>query len=271
MGSANDRRLTAYHEAGHLVASFRLFPDRVRGHVTIVPDERLEALGHLFQEVPYINRLDFACSTDHCYNINPYLWSYLGKLARVNEQPDRFLTFLAEEWTSSFEEYDATHPYGFYGHRNLIFGDTYFPRWWNSRNRQTPAEVWEELRKLNADFVHIPHQLADTGNVPTDWNFTDERAQPVAEIFQTRGSYEYHGTPRQADRTTPPGYFIQDAWARGIVIGVIAARTTAAATARPACTPRSYRARRSSTPCATAAATAPRRPRSSSTCASTTT
>jgi hypothetical protein len=64
--------------------------------------------------------------------------------------------------------------------------------------------------------------LADTGNVPTDWDFTDERAQPVAEIFQTRGSYEHKGTPREAGRTTPPGYFLQDAWARGIVIGVIA-------------------------------------------------
>ena len=105
----------------------------------------------------------------------------------------------------------------------MILGDTYFPRWWNSRNRQTPAQVWEDLRKLNADFIHIPHQLADTGNVPTDWNFTDETAQPVAEIFQVRGSYEYQGTPRQAARTVPqPGYFIQDAWARGIVIGVIA-------------------------------------------------
>jgi len=176
-----------------------------------------------YQHMRDICRLDFACSTDHCYNINPYLWSYLGKSARANEQPGRFLTFLAEEWTSSFKEVDATHPYGFYGHRNLIFADTYFPRWWNSRNRQTPAEVWEELRKLGADFVHIPHQLADTGNVPTDWKFTDEQAQPVAEIFQTRGSYEYHGAPRQAEGTTPPGYFIQDAWARGIVIGVVAA------------------------------------------------
>ncbi len=174
-----------------------------------------------YQHMRDISRLDFACATDHCYNINPYLWSYLGKLARVNDD-GRFLTFLAEEWTSSFEEYSAEHPYGFYGHRNLIFGDTYFPRWWNSRNRQTPAQVWEELRKMNADFIHIPHQLADTGNVPTDWNIHDEKAQPVAEIFQTRGSYEYHGAPRQAGRATPPGYFIQDAWARGIVIGVIA-------------------------------------------------
>jgi hypothetical protein len=169
-----------------------------------------------------INRLNFACSTDHGYNINHYLWNYTAKLARANHDPDRYLTFLAEEWTSTFEEYSAEHPYGFYGHRNLILGDAYFPRWFNARNRQTPAQVWEDLRKMNADFIHIPHQLADTGNVPTDWNFADETAQPVAEIFQVRGSYEYKGTPREAKRSTPPGYFLQDAWARGIVIGVIA-------------------------------------------------
>jgi hypothetical protein len=81
----------------------------------------------------------------------------------------------------------------------------------------------EELRKMDASFVQIPHQIADTGNVPTDWDYTDETAQPVAEIFQTRGAYEYRGAPREAPRSTPKGaYFIQDAWARGIVIGVIA-------------------------------------------------
>jgi len=133
------------------------------------------------------------------------------------------LTFLGAEWTSSVEEYSAEHPDGIYGHRNLILADPYFPRWWNARNRQTPAEVWEDLRRLKANFVHIPHQLADTGNVPTDWNFADETAQPVAEIFQVRGSYEYRGAPREAGRTAPTGgYFLQDAWARGIVIGVIA-------------------------------------------------
>ncbi|MFQ6098050.1 MAG: hypothetical protein ACE5O2_10025, partial [Armatimonadota bacterium] len=78
------------------------------------------------------------------------------------------------------------------------------------------------LRNDGANFVHIPHQLADTGNVPTDWTQVDPVAQPVAEIFQIRGSYEYDGAPRQAKRTTPPGYFMQDAWAKGVVIGVIA-------------------------------------------------
>lgn len=182
-----------------------------------------ESIDESYQDMRDIVRHDFACVTDHGYNHCPYTWYHTAKLARVNDDPGRFLTFLGEEWTSTFEEYSEKHPYGFYGHRNLVFEDSYFPRWWNARSRQTPAELWEDLRKLKANFVNIPHQLADTGNVPTDWDFADEEAQPVAEIFQTRGSFEYKGTVREAGRTTPgPGNFLQDAWARGIVIGVIA-------------------------------------------------
>jgi hypothetical protein len=142
---------------------------------------------------------------------------------RANEDPGRLLTFLAEEWTSSFEKYSKEKPYGYYGHRNLILGDTFFPKWFDSSNGDTPSALWSALRRMRANFVNIPHQLADTGNVPTDWTFIDADAQPVAEIFQVRGSYEHHGAPRQAARSVPePGYFIQDAWARGTIIGVIA-------------------------------------------------
>jgi len=205
--------------------TLRLFFGDLHEHTDVSVCNRLgdQSVDESYQNMRDLARHDFACATDHGYNINPYLWGYLAKLARTNDDPGRFLTFLGEEWTSSFEKYSRKHPYGYYGHRNLVFADPYFPRWWNSRNGQTPAQVWQDLRKMNANFVHIPHQLADTGNVPVDWDFADETAQPVAEIFQTRGSYEYKGTPREAGRTTPkPGYFLQDAWARGIVIGVIA-------------------------------------------------
>ncbi len=203
----------------------KLFFGDLHEHTEISVCNRVgdQSVNESYQHMRDIARHDFACVTDHGYNLNPYLWGYTAKLARTNDDPGRFLTFLAEEWTSSFEKYDAKHPYGYYGHRNLILADLYFPRWWNARNGQTPAQVWEDLRKLQANFVHIPHQIADTGNVPTDWDFVDEVAQPVAEIFQVRGSYEHKGAPREAGRSTPKaGYFLQDAWARGVVIGVIA-------------------------------------------------
>jgi hypothetical protein len=216
----------APHSIAYQGKTLNLYFGDLHEHTDISVCNRVgdQSVDESYQHMRDIARYDFACATDHGYNINSYLWTYLGKLARTNNDPGRFLTFLGEEWTSSFEKYSEEHPYGYYGHRNLVFADPYFPRWWNSRNGQTPAQVWEQLREMNANFVQIPHQIADTGNVPTDWNFTDRHAQPVAEIFQIRGSYEYKGAPREAGRSTPkPGYFVQDAWARGVVIGVIAA------------------------------------------------
>jgi len=181
-----------------------------------------QSLDESYQHMRDVVGLDFAAATDHGYNLTPYLWNYTAKMVRTHYDPGRFITFLGEEWTSSFEEYSEKYPYGFHGHRNLILADPYFAVWWNEMNRQTPAEVWRDLRERGANFVHIPHQVADTGNVPCNWEFTDETAQPVAEIFQVRGSYECKGGPREAPRSTPAGWFLQDAWARGTVIGVIA-------------------------------------------------
>ena len=205
--------------------TLKLFYGNLHEHTDVSVCQRIydQSIDESYQHMRDVTHLDFACVTDHGFNLNPYYWCYTAKLARTNDDPSHFLTFLGEEWTSTFEKYSEEHPYGYYGHRNLVFADPYFPKWFNAQTGRTPAELWEELRKLNANFVQIPHQLADTGNVPVDWDYTDERAQPVAEIFQVRGSYEYKGAPREAVRPTPTrGYFIQDAWARGIVIGVIA-------------------------------------------------
>ena len=182
-----------------------------------------QSLDENYQSRRDINRLDFVAMTDHGYNIVPYLWNYSAKMVRANYDPGRLVTLLGEEWTSSFEDYDAERPWGYYGHRNLIFEDPYFPKWWTAYNGDSPADLWRQLRAMDAKFIQVPHQLADSGNVPVDWNFADEEAQPVAEVFQTRGSYEYAGAPRHARTATGvPGNYIRDAWARGIRIGVIA-------------------------------------------------
>jgi hypothetical protein len=176
-----------------------------------------------FQMMRDVARYDFGGLTDHGKCFNAYLWSHLGKVTRASSDPGRFLTLLGEEWTSSFEKRSEKYPYGYYGHRTLFFSDNFHSTWYNAAHPVTPAELWSHLRKDRVDFVMIPHQLADTGNVPVDWDFTDELAEPVAEIFQMRGSYECKGCPREAIRTMPrKGNFLQDAWARGIVIGVVA-------------------------------------------------
>ena len=180
-----------------------------------------------------IEQLDFVALTDHGYNFDPPQWAFNGAQIRANHDPGRFVTFLGEEWTSDHIPYKPPR-HGTqvgtgrrvvlrrYGHRNLIFLDPHGKRFFDSRDGDIPpAEVWERFEP--GRIIAIPHQLADLGNRPTDWSCHDPRYQPVAEIWQTRGSYEYAGCPRQAGRSMKQaGHYLQDAWARGLVIGVIA-------------------------------------------------
>ncbi|MBN2498723.1 MAG: DUF3604 domain-containing protein [Deltaproteobacteria bacterium] len=191
--------------------------------ISVCDRTRDESPDESYQMMRDLTRCDFGALTDHGKNFNAYLWHHQAKRVRANSDIGRFLPLLALEWTSSFEQRSERYPYGYYGHRNLILSDARHRRWYNAADGTTPADLWAELRRERTDFVLIPHQLADTGNVPVDWSFHDEAAEPVAEIFQFRGSYECKGCAREARNTTPRrGHFLQDAWRRGVVIGVVA-------------------------------------------------
>jgi hypothetical protein len=184
--------------------------------------------GHdLFANVRDIEKLDFCALTDHGYNFDGPQWAFNSERTRNNNDPDRFVTFLGQEWTSSRNPPADGGIMNRYGHRNLIFLDPYHTKFYDSFDGDiSPARLWKELR--GHDFICIPHQLADwkgkgKGNPPTDWNYVDDKLQPVAEIFQARQSYEYLDCPRQSPTGAPfKGNYLQDAWARGIIIGVIA-------------------------------------------------
>lgn len=179
-------------------------------------------------------KLDFTAITDHGYNFDPPQWAHNGEQVRLHHDPDRFLTFLGEEWTSSRnpppqpDQPVAAGNTQRYGHRNLIFLNPHHPDFYDAFDGDiSPADLWKKLGPT--EFICIPHQLADwrgkgRGNPPTDWSFVDEHRQPVAEIFQARQSYEYFGCPRQSPDGAPFAghYYLQDAWAKGVVIGVIA-------------------------------------------------
>lgn len=184
--------------------------------------------GHdLFANLRDIEKLDFCALTDHHTNLDRTIWSFNGEQTRNNHDPGRFVTFAGQEWSSS------TGPSAFgYGHHNFIYLDPFLKSHITTKESYLkPNELWEKLNKI--DFISIPHQLADWegimnshgawGNPPKDWNYYDEKFQPVAEIFQGRGSYEYYGCPRQAEGGAPFSmFYLQDAWKRGIIIGVIA-------------------------------------------------
>jgi hypothetical protein len=170
-----------------------------------------------------IEALDFTAITDHGYNLDHPQWYYSAERVRAHFDAGRFVSLLAEEWTSDHVHYNPRRSVRRYGHHNLVFQDPFYARWFDSRDDPTPTprDVWKQIG--DAEFISIPHQLADTGNSPTDWTYHDEHHQPLAEIFQQRDSYEYFGAPRQSKTATPfKGHFLQDAWQLGLIIGVIA-------------------------------------------------
>jgi hypothetical protein len=169
-----------------------------------------------------LEMLDFTAITDHGYNYDRPQWAHNGEQVRLHHDEGRFVTFLAEEWTSDQHQYTPKRSYRKYGHRNHIFLDPYYGHFYDSRDGDiTPRALWKQLG--DTEFIAIPHQLADTGNCPTDWREIDEHLQPVAEIFQARESFEYLGCPRQAARALKEkGHYLQDAWEQGVIIGTIA-------------------------------------------------
>jgi len=161
-----------------------------------------------------IEKLDFCAITDHGYNFDNARWDYYGDESRAHHDPGRFVLFPAQEWTS-----DRT------GHRNIIYKKYYDETFYDAYDGNIrPDTVWKQIAEHGHDFIFIPHQISDHQyNVETDWSITDEYLQPLAEMYQTRGSYEYLGCPRQASRgTKKPGHYIQDVWAKGIIIGAMA-------------------------------------------------
>jgi len=181
-----------------------------------------------------VDRLDFVALTDHGYSLDYSIWKYIRERVVMYHDPGQFVTFLGEEWTSSrVSPHNKNHsifrlPKTFrYGHHNIIFKNPDFEKFYDSRDGSiSPADVAKDITEKE-DFIMIPHQLADWQykgkSPPVDWIVKDEFYTPLAEIYQTRGSYEYLGAPHQAKNGAPfKGLYLQDAWERGIVIGTIA-------------------------------------------------
>ena len=212
-------------EQSHAGSKFTLYWGDMHEHSDLSVCQRSQnpPVDDLWANQRDIEMLDFTAITDHGYNMDHPQWAYSSERVRAHFDNHSFVSLLAEEWTSDHVHYEPKRAVKRYGHHNLVYLDTFFPKYYDSRDEPapTPADVWNDIG--DAEFISIPHQLADTGNNPTDWTHHDEHHQPLAEIFQQRESYEYYGAPRQAPAATPfRGHYLQDAWALGLVIGVIA-------------------------------------------------
>jgi len=157
--------------------------------------------------------------TDHGGHMNHIDWFNVRKLASLQDNSPHFVAFSAQEWSSARVGYPGT------GHKNIFYLTDDYERWYDPHRAMTPDELWGELATSGKDVFTVPHQLADGGGGPafTDWSYHDEELQPVAEIWQIRGSYEYLDCPwMSGSAMKEKGAFYQDALGMGHHLGVVA-------------------------------------------------
>ncbi len=163
--------------------------------------------------------IDFMALTDHGAHTNHADWFNTMKLASLLNAPGHFTAFLAQEWSSA----RAYRPDGV-GHRNIIYPGAEVSLWFHPHFGMMPAELYKNLSRQGMPAIIIPHQIADgAGGAWTDWSHSDPAWEPLVEVFQIRGSYEYPGAPWMSPQALKqPGSFYQDVLSRGRQVGVLA-------------------------------------------------
>jgi len=171
-------------------------------------------------------------------------WRRVIDSAEKHNEPGKFTTFIAYEWSST--------PDGKNLHRNVIYRGSSVPDYpYSSLDSEDPRDLWAALdhqRGNGMDSLAIPHNpnasdglmfdtMALDGSVmSTDDSRARMRNEPVAEIFQIKGSSETHPqlspedefsnfeildkllVPLQTSR--PQGSYIRDALKKGIAASI---------------------------------------------------
>jgi len=145
------------------------------------------------------------------HTIQPGEWAELKALIKAYDEPGAFVPLLAYEWCSAR-----------YGDHNVYYkdkeGDLHLPL--------TLPQLHAELG--DAECLVLPHHMGYArGRRGKDWNYHFPRRERLAEIHSLHGSSEM---PK--DNPLPlrnigmggnvPGSSLQEAWARGYKLGVLA-------------------------------------------------
>ena len=188
---------------------FLLFND-IRGDSGGFPRERgsiLDIIRAFFAQ----NFIFASAAYDHEEHLSA--WKKIMKAAEEHNEPGKFTTFNAYEWTVRNQEPESASY-----HRNVIFKTSKAPkRPFSSFDSINPEELWnwmDGLRSNGLDSLAIPHNPnGSNGQVlkkykfdgrPIDQYNSDQwmRNEPIVEITQIKGTSETH------PRLSP-----QDKWA----------------------------------------------------------
>lgn len=174
--------------------------------------------------------------------VQMHAWEITKRAANAYNQPGKFTTFIAYEWSSG--------PGGKNLHRNVIFNGDRVPAPFSAADSTRPEDLWTYLEGTRAggiDVLAIPHNGNASGGLMYDWNdsqgrpideaYAQRRAtnEPLTEIAQIKGQSETvpllspsdefsnfevfdHLLGRVSAKSEPNGSYIRQAYGRGLVI-----------------------------------------------------
>ncbi len=184
-----------------------------------------DALGEIDQYYHYAKKdakMDFCALTDH--DNYPDIatdseWEWNRTTRNLFNGEEDFAVLLAYEWTSNEYNHD-------FGHKNVYYPSSKGGLYRSTEPEgNTPYTLFESIKKDGGQC--IPHHpAADWGLVSaaTDWDYVDDEAQRLVEIFSRHADFEkYENTSRFTKNIKKKlRCCVQDALERNIRVGIIA-------------------------------------------------
>jgi hypothetical protein len=183
---------------------------------------RRETVDDFYVYAKEVSKLDFVALTDHDTSLDEEDWRFLLEKASEYNEPGKFVTFPAYEWTSYA-----------YGHLSVYYLTNNPPmiKCYDSTGKNLtkipkerwmkPTELWSLLRQNNIEALTIPHHPPVT-QFPVNWDYYDSEFESLVEITSIWGNFEYYGNPFMCPNSDNlPGFFAQDALTRGYKLGIM--------------------------------------------------
>jgi len=182
---------------------------------------------------------------DYANKVSRDAWKDTVESAQRHNDPGKFTTFIAYEWTASTPDMGNLH-------RNVIFrgdGDLIPSLPFSRGNSNDPEGLWDWMDRLREDGIEsmaIPHnsngsggsmfELVDSLDNPLTVKYADQRMrnEPIVEITQVKGTSDTHPALSTNDEwadfeimpykvatmdiSEPKGSYVRDALLEGIAM-----------------------------------------------------